>query len=207
MVKTTGPLLSQHASGTLAKTLTFSNYKGKSYVKRSTIPLNPKSQPQQAMRAMLKWLTQNWETLSDEQKGTWTTAAFPKATSSYNAFIQYNLAEWSAFNAPTKTYPTNRGGSLAPMFILGAAWEEHRIKITYQAFDTRDGWGLNIFADLNNLFTTAPQNLVVIVTLQDVQEHTVYWTPPSRTTYYINNRAFTTYGRSSSPLGQFEAAP
>ena len=56
MAKTTGPLFSLTASGTVGNTITYSNWKGRSYVRRRVIPLNPQTadmaEVRNAMRAV-----------------------------------------------------------------------------------------------------------------------------------------------------------
>jgi hypothetical protein len=53
MAKTTGPFMSLSASGTLAKTLTASIWKGQPYMRIRVIPKNPKSADQKAVRSIL----------------------------------------------------------------------------------------------------------------------------------------------------------
>lgn len=53
MAKVTGPFMSLSASGTLAKTLTASIWKGRAYIRQRVIPLNPQSAGQQSQRAAL----------------------------------------------------------------------------------------------------------------------------------------------------------
>ena len=53
MAKVTGPLMSLDASGTVAKTTTFSKWKGRNYVRHRVIPRNPQSAGQVATRGYL----------------------------------------------------------------------------------------------------------------------------------------------------------
>lgn len=53
MAKVTGPLMSLSASGTVAKTATFSIWKGRAYVRQRVIPHNPQSPDQQLTRGYL----------------------------------------------------------------------------------------------------------------------------------------------------------
>lgn len=53
MAKVTGPLMSLDASGTVAKTATFSKWKGRNYVRQRVIPHNPQSPNQQLTRGFL----------------------------------------------------------------------------------------------------------------------------------------------------------
>ena len=54
MAGTTGPLFSLEASGTVGKTITYSRWKGRSYVRRRVIPLNPYEAGQVAARNMIR---------------------------------------------------------------------------------------------------------------------------------------------------------
>lgn len=54
MAKTTAPLFSLEASGTVGKTITYSRWHGRSYVRRRVIPLNPQSADQVAVRNAMR---------------------------------------------------------------------------------------------------------------------------------------------------------
>ena len=74
MAKTTGPLFSLTASGTVGKTITYSNWKGRPYVRRRVIPLNPMTDGQMDVRNALRAIAQSivWANL--------TTKVCPTAT-------------------------------------------------------------------------------------------------------------------------------
>ena len=61
MAKTTGPLFSLEASGTIGNTITYSRWKGRPYVRRRVIPVNPMTADQikvrNAMRVMAAGIT------------------------------------------------------------------------------------------------------------------------------------------------------
>jgi hypothetical protein len=71
MAKTTGPLFSLEAHGTVGKTVTYSNWKGRPYVRRRVIPLNPFETDQVAARNRIR-------TLGNCQ--TWCNATLLKTT-------------------------------------------------------------------------------------------------------------------------------
>ena len=54
MAKTTGPLFSLEASGTIAKTITYSRWKGRPYTRVRVIPLNPYHVDQVAARNRIR---------------------------------------------------------------------------------------------------------------------------------------------------------
>jgi len=54
MAKTTGPLFSLEASGTIAKTITYSRWKGRPYSRVRVVPLNPYAADQVAARNRIR---------------------------------------------------------------------------------------------------------------------------------------------------------
>jgi hypothetical protein len=54
MAKTTGPLFSLTASGTVGNTITYANWKGRPYVRRRVIPLNPMTADQAVVRNAMR---------------------------------------------------------------------------------------------------------------------------------------------------------
>ena len=57
MVKLTGPAIAQGAAGQLAGELIFSDWKGRAYLKKHRKPKQPRTPPQLAMCAMLRFLS------------------------------------------------------------------------------------------------------------------------------------------------------
>jgi len=74
MAKTTGPLFSLEASGTVGNTVTYSRWKGRSYVRRRVIPLNPFAETQVDARNRIRALA-NAQTWAKQ-----TTTVSPTAT-------------------------------------------------------------------------------------------------------------------------------
>lgn len=56
MAKTTAPLFSLEASGSVGKTIVYSRWHGRSYVRRRVIPLNPQSTDQVKVRNAMRCL-------------------------------------------------------------------------------------------------------------------------------------------------------
>lgn len=54
MARTTGPLFSLTASGSVGKTVVYSQWKGRPYVRRLVIPLNPRSADQAQVRNAMR---------------------------------------------------------------------------------------------------------------------------------------------------------
>jgi hypothetical protein len=90
MATTKAPLFGLDASGTLAKSIVFSKWKGRNYVRRHAVPSNPNTPLQQSMRAAFKFLTQHWKSLSAAEKLVWETIANTKQTTGLDEYVGFN---------------------------------------------------------------------------------------------------------------------
>jgi len=88
MARTKGPLFSLDASGTLADTIVFSKWKGRTYVRRHAIPSNPRSGLQVGMRSVFKYITQAFGALTANQKAAWDALAAPDNITQLNAQVR-----------------------------------------------------------------------------------------------------------------------
>lgn len=92
MAKLTAPLLSLDARGTIAKTLTFSGWKGVPYARTRVIPANPRSASQTATRTVFATLGQLWQQMQTLARAPWTAAAIGKPLTPQNALLHANLS-------------------------------------------------------------------------------------------------------------------
>ena len=95
MAKVSGPLLSLGASGTIANTLTFSNWKGQAYVRQRITPYNPQSTNQTSQRTKFTDAVVLWQGKDTSTKGDWNTRArqLGYTMSGFNFFVQQYLAQ------------------------------------------------------------------------------------------------------------------
>ena len=107
MVKLNGPMMSMDASGTIGDTITFSKWKGRSYARQRVIPSNPQTGPQTGIRAMMKFLSQQWKGLTAPNKATWVITAAQTAISPFNAYCAFNVNRWRSFKGPSKETPAD----------------------------------------------------------------------------------------------------
>lgn len=75
MARTKAPLFGLDASGSLADSVVFSRWKGRTYVRRHAIPANPRSGLQTGLRAVFTLITQDFKTLTTAQKTDWAKLA------------------------------------------------------------------------------------------------------------------------------------
>lgn len=88
MATTKAPLFGLDASGSLGKAIVFSKWKGRTYVRRHSIPSNPKSGLQVGMRSVLKFTTQDYKNLSAADKTDWTALATADNITPLNAQVR-----------------------------------------------------------------------------------------------------------------------
>lgn len=90
MGKTTAPLLSFDARGSIAKTLTFSKWKGKAYARQHVTPANPNTTAQQTQRGFIRDITKNWADVLSVPRTGWENQAalFQDPMSGFNAYTK-----------------------------------------------------------------------------------------------------------------------
>lgn len=96
MAKVTGPLLSLDASGTIAKTITFSKWKGINYTRQRVIPTYRNTVEQMAVRDIVKDASIAWKNgatvgavvINSAYKTAYGLLASGQALSGFNLFIK-----------------------------------------------------------------------------------------------------------------------
>lgn len=88
MVSTKAPLFGLDASGTLAKSIVFSKWKGRTYVRRHAIPANPRSGLQVGMRSVFRFVTTDFKNLSAADITDWEALAVADNITALNAQVR-----------------------------------------------------------------------------------------------------------------------
>lgn len=91
MAKTTAPLLSFGAAGSVAKTAVYSRWRGIPYVRRYAIPANPRTNEQTLTRDIFRTMGQVWSYLPPEAQAPWTEFAKGRPFTNRNAFTGQNV--------------------------------------------------------------------------------------------------------------------
>lgn len=92
--RVTGPLLSISARGSIAKTLTFSVWKGIAYCKEWFTPANPQSATQTNMRKALTLAVAYWGTMGQSTKDAYDVGAEGTGKSGFNLYMQRALDQY-----------------------------------------------------------------------------------------------------------------
>lgn len=88
MAKTTGPLLSLGAAGTVASAMTFSKWKGIPYVRQRVIPANPNTIAQQETRSVFANASNIWKGAAALFTAPWDRFAVGQPLTGRNAFMK-----------------------------------------------------------------------------------------------------------------------
>jgi hypothetical protein len=195
MVKLKGQMLSLEANGSIAKTLTFSTWKGRSYAKKLGKPTNNQQPTQLGVRAMLSFLASVWTSLSAAEKASWEDLATADQVSPFNSFLGHNLRRFSDGKSPTKEFPAAEnaydGNVLTP------------VPVTYPTFVqfpmvNQPGitpWLGFLYRSATTGFTPGPSNLVKAFLIYTAPT-TIYIRdePPSHGTWYYRYASANTDG-------------
>jgi len=162
MAGTTAPLFGLGASGTIGKAITFSSWRGRTYVRKRVVPANPKSGLQVGMRAGFKFVTQIWGTLTTAQKADWADLAAADNITNLNADVRYNQQRLRQGNLPVRTTGEDAGTTPAkPTIALAAGYRQLTVTITAGADAPEFDWA--IYGSKTTGFTPGADNLLAII--------------------------------------------
>lgn len=196
------PLLSLEASGKLGNAIVFAKWKGRAYVRSLVTPANPKSGGQVGMRAMFKFLSQDWASIGATPQATWETRADQAIVSPFNAFMSYNQYRWRDFLAPTDSDPEDTTDVEPVMGALSATPGVRSVTLSQIITTANDIWGVCFFRSATASFTPAFDNLIGITRAVGVSP--VLWvdSPLAAGTYYYDALGFTLDGQRGTEVGE-----
>jgi lysophospholipase L1-like esterase len=150
VVKTSGPLHSVRASGTIGDAITFANWKGRSYVRKRSKPTNPKTAPQIAARAGMRFLNNEWNTLDAADKASWQTRAARSNVAPYNSFLSVNLAVLRKNEPPYTAEPPAATTTAGDAPEIDATAGENQITLAIAAGTAAPDWGWAVYRALSS---------------------------------------------------------
>ena len=208
MATVKGPLFSIGASGSIGGAIVYSTWKGRPYVRQHAVPSNPKSVGQVSIRAMLKFLSQYWATLSDVQQADWETRAAVTNISPFNAYLSYNMTRWGLGLYPSQADPateTNTPGTTANATSTAAS---RSIDLSCDISVLADNWAIAIFRGLVTGVAATRNELVQIIPAASAATFTWLDFPltPGIEQFYIQ-AAVTDDGVLGTPEAETSATP
>lgn len=148
MAKTTAPLLSFGARGTIAKTQVYANWRGIAYARRYAIPSNPQSAEQTKTRSTFSWLQAVFKLLAPNVQSAWVAAAKGRPLTDRNLFAKDNLAHLRGTTLAPVTVITalesspGANGGFSPASMTPTDSGTHHITVTMVRPDVPDGWAV-----------------------------------------------------------------
>lgn len=182
--------------------MVFSTWKGRAYVRSLVTPANPRSGGQVGMRAMLKWLSQQWAALSAANKATWLTRANQQIISTFNAYVGYNQFRWRDFLAPTAHDPEDTTDTPPTPGTLALTLGVRSITATVTITTAADGWGVLLFRSPTGTFSTAFDNLIAAELIVGTADVVFVDSPLDPGAYYYDARSFTFDGQVTAEMGE-----
>ena len=161
MAKLTGALLSFASSGSIAKTLVYSKWKGRPYARQHVNPANPRTSAQVLTRNAFTWLTKVFGFGTAQFVATWQLAATGQVLTDRNAWVKANLPTLRpATDITGILFSAGAKGGLPPASIAVAAGAG-QLTVTLGTPALPTGW-------------TITQAIAVAVASQDPQSGTLY---------------------------------
>jgi len=154
--------MSLDASGTIAGAIVFSKWKGRSYVRRHSIPANPQSGMQVSMRALMRFLSQSW-TLLDVAPAAWEPGAESLRISPFNNFIRENMIRWRQYRGPSAGYPADESGGAPSAPTTTPVGGVHSIQLSIADGDTPPDLAWIIHRSPTTGFTPSLDNVVAVI--------------------------------------------
>ena len=163
MATTKAPLFGLDASGALGGSIVFSKWKGRTYVRKLSIPANPKSGLQVGMRASMRFITQDFTNLTAAQKAAWDTRAAITNITQLNAQVS-NAQTRTRVNEGVQRGPAESAGTTPDAAVsLVATGQPKSINLTWVAGAAAPEYCWMIFRSLAGSFTEDVSNLIRIV--------------------------------------------
>lgn len=114
MSKTTAPLLSFDARGSIAKSIVYSTWKGIKYARQHVVPANPKSTEQVLTRTAFTWVHDAYKYFPADVTAPWIQYAKGQPFTGPNAFSSANIAGLRGQTSLTNIVFTKPTGGAPP---------------------------------------------------------------------------------------------
>jgi hypothetical protein len=142
MAKITGALLSFASSGSIAKTVVYSKWKGRPYARQHVTPANPNTAAQQETRNAFSWLQSVFAFGTAGFVSTWQLVATGQVLTDRNAWTKANLPTLRpATDITGILFSAGAKGGLPPASIAAAAGTA-QITVTLGAPALPSGWSI-----------------------------------------------------------------
>jgi hypothetical protein len=205
MVKAFSPMMSLDASGTVGKSITFSKWKGRNYVRKRVKPANPKSGLQTGMRAPMRFMSQSYASLTTTQKTNWKNQYKSLKITGLNSQARFNQTRVRQ-NLGLYSDPTNTpaAAEAAPTGVTATA-QPKSVKLVWVDSAGANDYATFIHRSTQTGFTPDVSNLVRVVK-HGVQTFTDSRLPTGTAQFYVL-RGTANEGTIGTAAAQVTATP
>jgi len=203
MVKTKSSFMSLEASGSFASTLISQSWKGRSYLRKLTLPAQPNSGKQIAIRSMFGFLSLQWTAIADVDKTTWEPPAAERDISPFNAYVQENMIRFTIGKAPGQTYPVSETGTPADIPAESAVPLGTGLLTTGLTTPVNDNWGIQLHRGTAPAFTPDLGNIIAVIQGTTAAMQKFFDYPLASGTWYYRWRPFTLDGNYGALDNEF----
>ncbi len=195
MVKLTGPMSSFKASGTLANLLTYSNSRGRPYMKKKSNTPNRRSNRQLTFRVMFAWLAKEWAQIGPANRLLWEPEARLCKISAYNAYMAANTARWHNYLMPSQTPDAPAVLMPSTRNISVSSWDGEQFNISTNAAALLDGWGFIIHAGPQPNYDPTRSTAIIVDTDDTMAQRFFKWKPANPVSVRFRVAVFSKDGR------------
>ncbi len=203
MVKLSGPMSSFRASGTLAKLLTYSNQRGRPYLKKHSNTPNVNTAAQRITRDMFAWLANQWSQIGAPNRLLWEPRARIDHLTPYNAYVAFNTKRWCNFIRPSQSPAANQVLTPSTRPIGFCSWNGTQFEISTGIATLNDGWGFLIFAGPLPNYTPTRSHTIIMATDSTTPAQNFLWTPPAAVSTRFRLNTFSKDGKASATITSF----
>lgn len=162
MVKLKGPAVSTAAIGSIADVLSFQKGKRGTIAKKHAKPKQPNTDAQIGVRANIKWLSQQWSSLSAAEMATWFNRAQLNQVANYHAYLSQNSKRFHNFLMPSKEDPATEAGGGSHMSFCYLTERYKTIRYNAKSSGPPVTWGFVLCRSRISGFTPGPENVIAL---------------------------------------------
>jgi hypothetical protein len=155
--------MSIDASGSLAKSIVFSKWRGRNYVRRLAIPSNPRTGGQLSARSIISFLAPLWAGFGAPQWATWNALAAATNVSAFNAYIARNARNWRDQMCPSVENPAARLKVPGTVGALSATVSGRQIIVSVPYTAGGSDWGMALCRGLTTGLDETPAEAIMII--------------------------------------------
>jgi len=141
MVKIVGPLLSQSATGTLSKLITYLPGKGIQIARALAKRRAPDRVDQLAARTIFAFLAATWKEMTTAQRLTWLKTDDQEIAAARLEYFRFNLLNWRSYLPPSRSFPPDRSPSTPTVAFYPPIQWKRGIYIYWLCLLPIDVWG------------------------------------------------------------------